>query len=92
MKIEIGESLFYSWLRHVKECQMVQMNWKVSSQWDLLHEEELQILLNVMIEHFQTKYAYNIFKKNSSMSQIIRQGECDVLGVSFVRTPAEVYG
>ena len=30
MKIEMGESLFYSWLRHVKECQIVQTNWKVS--------------------------------------------------------------
>ncbi len=91
MKIEIGESLFYSWLRHVKECQMVQMNWKVSSQWDLLHEQELQTLLNVMTEHFQTKYGYNVFKKNSSMSQIIRQGECDVLGVSFDREENKFY-
>ncbi len=91
MKIEMGESLFYSWLRHVKECQMVQMNWKVSSQWDLLHEQELQTLLNVVTEHFQTKYDYNIFKKNSSMSQIIRQGECDVLGVSFDREENKFY-
>jgi len=22
MKIEMGESLFYSWLRHVKECHL----------------------------------------------------------------------
>ena len=28
MKIEMGESLFYSWLRHVKDCQIVQTNWK----------------------------------------------------------------
>ena len=63
MKIEVGESLFYSWLRHVKECHLVQMNWKVSSQWDLLHEQELEKLLNVMKEHFQTKHDYNVFKK-----------------------------
>jgi len=30
MKIEMGESLLYSWLRHVKECQIAQTNWKVS--------------------------------------------------------------
>ena len=29
MKIEIGESLIYSWLRHEKQCQLVQTNWKV---------------------------------------------------------------
>lgn len=26
MKIEMGESLFYSWLRHVKEFQIVQIS------------------------------------------------------------------
>lgn len=82
MKIEMGESLFYSWLRHVKECQIVQTNWKVSAQWELHHEEELQELLKTVEEYFQEKYAYKIFKKNSSMSQIIQQGECDVLGIS----------
>ena len=42
MKIEMGESLFYSWLRHVKECQIVQTNWKTSSQWALQHEDKLE--------------------------------------------------
>ena len=82
MKIEMGESLFYSWLRHVKECQLVQTNWKVSTHWELNHEEELLHLLKTVEEHFQEKYAYKIFKKNSSMSQIIQQGECDVLGIT----------
>ena len=38
MKIEIGESLIYSWLRHEKKCIVVQNNWKVSPEW-LLHDE-----------------------------------------------------
>ena len=42
MKIEMGESLFYSWLRHVKECQIVQTNWTTSGQWNLLHEDKLE--------------------------------------------------
>lgn len=91
MKIEMGESLFYSWLRHVKECQIVQTNWKVSSQWELLHEDELQSLLVTVDEYFQEKYAYHVFKKNSSMSQIIQQGECDVLGVSVGRDGNSFY-
>ena len=33
MKIEIGESLCYSYLRHVKQCWLVQSNWKVSEHW-----------------------------------------------------------
>ena len=83
MKIEMGESLFYSWLRHVKECQIVQTNWKVSSQWDMDHESEIKDLIEKVDEHFSENYNYHIFKKNSSMSQIIQQGECDVVGVAF---------
>jgi hypothetical protein len=41
MKIEIGESLFLSWLRHVKGCQLVQTNWKSVSEWDRMHDEEI---------------------------------------------------
>lgn len=82
MKIEMGESLFYSWLRHVKECQIVQTNWKISSQWNLLHEDELQKMMLNASEYFMTKHNYNIFKQNSSLSQIIQQGECDAVGLS----------
>lgn len=46
MKIEMGESLFYSWLRHVKECQIVQTNWTTSQQWQLMHEEELEHIMS----------------------------------------------
>ena len=42
MKIEMGESLFYSWLRHIKGCQVVQTNWKASPQWPLGYREELE--------------------------------------------------
>lgn len=83
MKIEMGESLFYSWLRHVKECQLVQMNWKVSSHWNLKHENELQEILDQHTMHFEEKWGYKIFKKNASLSQIIQQAECDVIGISI---------
>lgn len=81
MKIEMGESLFYSWLRHVKECQIVQTNWKVSPKWPLQHEEALERLFRSADEHFAAKYQYKVFKKNVSLSQIIQQGECDAVGL-----------
>ena len=31
MKIEIGKSLIFSWLRHVRGCPIAQGNWKPSS-------------------------------------------------------------
>lgn len=40
MKIEIGESLFYSWLRHVKNCELVHLNWSTSPEWDYKADKE----------------------------------------------------
>lgn len=83
MKIEMGESLFYSWLRHVKECQIVQTNWKVSSQWQLSDADTLENLMKVVDKHYSDKCGYTIFKQNTSLSQLLQQGECDVLGISI---------
>lgn len=52
MKIEMGESLFYSWLRHVKSCQVVQTNWKASSQWELHNAEKLEVLMDTIGKYF----------------------------------------
>ena len=83
MKIEMGESLFYSWLRHVKECQIVQTNWKVSSQWQLSNADALKELMALVDNHYSQKHGYAIFKRNASLSQLLQQGECDVLGISI---------
>lgn len=91
MKIEMGESLFYSWLRHVKECQVVQTNWKISPQWQLQHEDELSALMQITDKHFSDKYGYKIYKKNSSLSQLIQQGECDAVGVSIQNGALRTY-
>lgn len=91
MKIEIGESLFYSWLRHVKQCQIVQNNWKVSSQWNNNYEKELKFLMNKVDSFFSEKYNYKIFKNNVSISQLLRQAECDVLGISISENESKIY-
>ncbi len=83
MKIEMGESLFYSWLRHVKECQIVQTNWTTSRQWQLLHEKQLEEIKSVSAKHFKEKYRYEIYKKTSSLSQLLHQAECDAIGISI---------
>lgn len=91
MKIEMGESLFYSWLRHVKECQIVQTNWKTSSQWSLLHEDELEHIMTETDKFFSEKYGYNIYKGNTSLSQLLRQAECDALGISIQDGKNSIY-
>ena len=82
MKIEMGESLFYSWLRHVKECQVVQTNWKPSPSWELRNEDKLKQLMEITDEHFQNKYGYSIYK-NNSLSQLLMQAEVDAVGISM---------
>ena len=91
MKIEMGESLFYSWLRHVKECQIVQTNWKTSTQWTLLHEDKLEEIRTITDRYFQEKYGYDIYKKTTSLSQLLQQAECDALGISVQAGVNKVY-
>lgn len=87
----MGESLFYSWLRHVKECQIVQTNWKVSSQWQISDTCALEKLMTLVDKHYSQKYGYSIFKQNVSLSQLLKQGECDVLGISIQPDDTKYY-
>lgn len=91
MKIEMGESLFYSWLRHVKECQIVQTNWKTSPQWTLLHEEKLEEIKSRTDRYFHEKHGYDIYKKTASLSQLLQQAECDALGISIQDGSTKVF-
>ena len=90
MKIEMGESLFYSWLRHVKECQVVQTNWKSSPSWQLQDEDALKHFMSVTDNHFQSKYGYGVYK-NNSLSQFLQQAEVDALGINMSDGGIEVY-
>jgi hypothetical protein len=87
----MGESLFYSWLRHVKECQIVQTNWTTSGQWPLLHEDKLEEIKSVTDKFFSEKYGYDIYKKTASLSQLLRQAECDALGVAMQDGANKIY-
>lgn len=84
MKIEIGESLIYSWLRHTKGCKLVQTNWKASTNsWEINNEDILQRFMAESAEFFRRENDYQIFKGTRSLSQLLQQAEIDVLGVNF---------
>lgn len=51
MKIEIGESLALSYLKHVKKCVLYQNNWKISSRWDTFNEEAVEKVFNKINEY-----------------------------------------
>ena len=91
MKIEMGESLFYSWLRHVKECQIVQTNWKISPKWELKFADELEKIISRTDKFFFDKYGYKIYKRNTSLKQLLQQAECDALGICVSDGVSEIY-
>ena len=88
MKIEIAESLIYSYLKHVEGCRIVQTNWTTSGNWTVTEyeKERARELFNKVAssEHFS-----GIFK-NNSFDQLIKQAEIDVLGINT--TEETIYG
>jgi hypothetical protein len=91
MKIEAAESLFLSWLRHVKECQLVQTNWKPSPQWGRKNEEVLERLMLDSSDFFKSKYNYDLYKGTKSVDQLLKQAEIDVIGIAFDDGKVEMY-
>ena len=82
MKIEIGESLALSYLKHVKKCVIYQTNWKSSSQWAFLGgvkdaREAFEKLVKDGLLSFPGK-------TKPSFSQFLKQAEIDILGINFV--------
>lgn len=82
MKLEIGESLCYSYLRHVKHCWLVQTNWKPSEHWAARKSDaELEAMLLDMKRKFDADG--KVFKQTNNAAQLIKQGEIDVVGIDL---------
>jgi hypothetical protein len=78
MKIDIGESLVYSYLRHVKNCTIVQTNWKPSGNW--IPESTYFEKAGREFERIQRHPAFiEIFK--TGFEHTVKQTEIDVLGL-----------
>lgn len=81
MKIEIGESLALSYLKHVKKCVLYQNNWKISSKWkesDKGENNKNTTLEEKIFNEIKTRFN-GVFK--SSFNQTIKQAEIDALGM-----------
>ena len=83
MKIEMGESLMISWLRHKQQCRNVQLNWKASPKWDLKNKDEAVTLFEKMNKEFC------VFE--GKFDQTIKQAEIDVLGIAYEDTALKYY-
>ena len=90
MKIEMGESLIYSWLRHEKQCQLAQTNWKASPYWEVDSRNDLQALAEKFLRYYQDKYQLDILK-GCSLEQFIKQAEIDAIGISFSQSAESIF-
>ena len=77
----MGESLMYSWLRHVKGCQIAQTNWKASPTWDMKYFMEAQDLYSRFLEEARTQGLVEDECK-ISLKQSLYQTEIDVIGLN----------
>lgn len=88
MKIEIGENLISSYLRHVEGCRIVQTNWKTSNQWKITEYDEKKS--RELFDKINSSPLFKgIFKKNE-YNQLIKQAEIDVIGINT--TEKSVFG
>jgi hypothetical protein len=76
MKIEIGESLVRSWLRHVEHCEFAELNWKPSPTWEARPNEHIEGLFEKAVTEWPEAFGRN------SLSQLLKQAEIDVLGLN----------
>ena len=90
MKIEMGESLIYSWLRHEKLCQLVQTNWKVSPFWELENRQDVEALFVICRNYFLEKHSFDI-SKGCSLEQFLKQAEIDGIGIVYSTEVQYIY-
>jgi|TARA_B110000240_G_scaffold192722_1_gene237358 hypothetical protein len=88
MKIEIGESLTYSYLKHIEGCRIVQTNWKTSGNWVTTEFEKEQSKL--FFNKVKKSSVFDDIFKNSTFEQLLKQAEIDVLGINTAENT--VYG
>jgi hypothetical protein len=84
MKIEIGESICFSWLKHIKGCQVVQLNWKAPSfDTGINNESSVKKIFDFYRNKYRSEIGLNQLFGNNSYSQLLKQGEIDALGLDI---------
>ena len=76
MKIEIGESLVRSWLRHVEHCEFAELNWKPSPTWSAQPCVQVVEFFDKAVREWPEAFGKN------QLSQFLKQAEIDVLGLN----------
>ena len=80
MSVDMGESLVFSYLKHIKCCKIVQTNWKISDHWESSIKDEKTL------EELRDRIDNDIDESTfggEEISKILKQAECDAIGISF---------
>ena len=77
MKIEMGESLMQSYLKHIKGCLITQTNWKTLRSWKKSNENKAK----AKFEKIKKEYP-NIFSEKTTFEKMINQAELDIIGIA----------
>jgi hypothetical protein len=80
MKIEIGEFLILSWLRHVRGCIITQMNWSPSPAWPIARERELRATFEAIRTFSDDTIGPSCFGQ-VDFATFVRHASIDVLGL-----------
>lgn len=81
MKIEMGESLVRTWVRHCFECQLAELNWKPSPLWPINDSP----VVEQWYTDGKTQFPEQVFKKTATLEQFLRQAEIDVFGINVIQ-------
>lgn len=77
MKIEMGESLMQSYLKHIKGCLITQTNWKILRSWEKSNENKAK----EKFEEIKKEYP-NIFSEKITFEKMLNQAELDIIGIA----------
>ncbi len=105
MKIEMNESLVASWLKHVKHCQVVNLNWKASPYWiPVVNDEDINAICGRAVDYFEARQFYILRDPNNQVNgdepedannadwqSMLLATECDAVGISCSGNQMDVY-
>lgn len=78
MKIDMMESLGYSFLRHVQGCWIVQTNWK----WPSAAFADVTKELGDEFRKMKERFGDSVFKQTETVDQLLKHAELDALGMT----------
>ena len=92
MAFEMGESLMHSWMKHIHGCHVVQTNWKISRSWELQNQTEIFELVEKAMKKMSIISNGRKSRVEILTKRVLRQFECDCVGVRISGNDTEVMG